>query len=160
MVRAAPLVSHSGGRVWLRWLAASTLLAADLLLSAGLTYACDTPVDAASTTSRVLRATRPVLGPTSLSRENTPFFLAHKAIALGLDGAGCSPEAGGLQWVKAAAHTVRQDRAQEVVRGLKGDARRSSSPSTLAAELCGYLGTGAAAARQQQELAAAGLPCP
>ncbi|MBV8085338.1 MAG: hypothetical protein JO247_11045 [Chloroflexi bacterium] len=152
MATVAAAVRRSGSPSASRWLVAAVLLGADLLVSAGATYACDYPIDA-------VNATRNLPGQTTLAVENTPDFLAHKAIAVTLDAAGCNPLAGGLQWIKAAAHTVRQDRELEVIDGLRGEAKRSAAPPQLAADLCSYLRPGSARVRQEQELAAAGLPC-
>jgi hypothetical protein len=151
-VFAAQAVSRPATRTWLRWLLAAAVVAASLAVSAGATYACGTPID-------LVRAANQLPGGTSLATENSPAFLAHKGIALALDAAGCNPAAGGLQWIKAAAHTIRPDRGQEVIDGLRGEAARGRSPEALAAELCGYLRPGSGLERQQRELAAAGLPC-
>src|SRR5437868_7107587 len=97
--------------VWLSWPVAAVLVVACAGMGAGANYACDTPFDLTDTTA-------PLPGGTSLGSENGPVFHVHEVAAHVLDLAGCNPAAGGLQWIKAAAHTLRTDRGQIVTDGL------------------------------------------
>jgi len=87
-------------------------------------------------------------------------YSAHTFIATVLDELGCSPEAAGLQWLKAAAHAETDEQVGRAARALAEERLRSGDAEVLDAALCAYVVDGFASSQQAEALRVAGMRCP
>jgi hypothetical protein len=92
-------------------------------------------------------------------RNDTLGYAAHTAVATALAALGCSPEAAGLQWLKAAAHAQSNEEITRVAAGLAGERQRSESAETFDTALCVYVAAGFASRQQAEAVTAAGMRC-
>lgn len=131
-------------------LAGTALLVAAVTPPAGFAIACAVPLDFTSAAAE--------LGPNVVRAKNGVAWRAHSLLGGGLEAAGCSRNAVGLQWIKAAAHAPNGDGVRRA--GAAMAAARARGDATAYDDyLCGKL-HGRFANRDQKEAAAlAGLAC-
>jgi hypothetical protein len=86
-------------------------------------------------------------------------FPAHMLLGTLLQAAGCDGVASGLQWLKAAAHARSAGEIERSAAGLRAVAAYLGSITALDEQLCPFVASGYANARQRQAADQAGLVC-
>ncbi|HLI27343.1 MAG TPA: hypothetical protein VKZ60_09745 [Chloroflexota bacterium] len=123
-----------------------------LALGAGGLRLCVAPIDVSGGTT---------LGSTvaGAKANDALVYQAHASLGRLLGSLGCTSEAVGLQWLKAAAHARTDEQVVQAAVGLAAARARAAQPTAFDAQLCRYVARGFANAFQARAVATAGLRC-
>lgn len=115
------------------------------------------PVDMTQVKQRMgIQAPAPLI---AFVKRDAIAYHAHVVLAASLARAHGSPEAIGVQWVKAAAHARSATELERVSRGLLRSQAESADPAAFQATLCGFVEGGYWTGLQREAFAAADLRC-